>query len=85
MDWIEEAVEKAGSQAALARSLGVTPQVVSFWAAGMRSPGPANAADLNRLYSIRQWRTRPDDWHRIWPDLVGAPGAPAAPVAGEAA
>jgi DNA-binding transcriptional regulator YdaS (Cro superfamily) len=25
---------------------------------------------------VRRWHLRPDDWHRIWPELITHPGAP---------
>ena len=25
---------------------------------------------------VRRWHLRPTDWHRIWPELIGMPGAP---------
>ncbi len=25
---------------------------------------------------VRRWHLRPADWHRIWPELIGAQGAP---------
>ncbi len=25
---------------------------------------------------VRRWDLRPHDWHLIWPELVGTPGAP---------
>ena len=28
---------------------------------------------------VREWELRPDDWHLIWPELVGAVGAPIVP------
>ena len=27
--------------------------------------------------AVAEWELRPDDWHLIWPELIGAPGAPA--------
>lgn len=33
---------------------------------------------------VRRWDLRPDDWHRIWPELIGAEGAPGVPEAREA-
>jgi len=30
---------------------------------------------------VRRWDLRPDDWHRIWPELINIPGAPAVPEA----
>lgn len=35
--------------------------------------------------AVRRWDLRPDDWHRIWPELINSPGAPAVAVAEEAA
>jgi DNA-binding transcriptional regulator YdaS (Cro superfamily) len=26
--------------------------------------------------AVRRWELRPDDWHKHWPELVGADGAP---------
>lgn len=45
----------------------------------------ANAALARRIEElsnrqVRRWTLRPDDWHLIWPELVDAEGAPAAPV-----
>ncbi len=31
--------------------------------------------------AVRRWDLRPDDWHRIWPELIGAEGAPGLPAA----
>jgi hypothetical protein len=28
---------------------------------------------------VRRWAMRPTDWHRVWPELVGTPGAPDVP------
>lgn len=27
--------------------------------------------------AVRRWDLRPDDWDRIWPELIGQAGAPA--------
>lgn len=29
---------------------------------------------------VQVWDLRPDDWHLIWPELIGAEGAPALPA-----
>lgn len=34
--------------------------------------------------AVRRWDLRPDDWHRIWPELIGAEGAPDAPAPAQA-
>ena len=30
----------------------------------------------NSAGRVRRWHLRPADWHRIWPELIGAQGAP---------
>ena len=32
--------------------------------------------------TVKRWDLRPDDWHRIWPELIGADGAPEPAEAG---
>lgn len=34
---------------------------------------------------LRRWHLRPDDWHLIWPELIGADGAPPVHDAAKAA
>jgi len=34
--------------------------------------------------AVRRWDLRPDDWHLIWPELVGSEGAPAVETEGRA-
>ncbi|MEN9316500.1 MAG: hypothetical protein RIS35_2893 [Pseudomonadota bacterium] len=45
---------------------------------GYRAPGPALCVQIERATSgaVRRWDLRPDDWHLIWPELVGTEGAP---------
>lgn len=40
------------------------------------------AVDLERAtgLAVRRWELRPDDWHRIWPELIGTEGAPDVPA-----
>jgi len=65
----------------LASLLGVTKGVVWAWIDRGRAP-------IERCYEIeratggavRRWHLRPDDWYRIWPELIGADGAPAVPT-----
>lgn len=40
------------------------------------SPELAAAIDIESREAVRRWHMRPGDWHRIWPELVGADGAP---------
>lgn len=45
-----------------------------------RVPSAENAVAIERATggAVRRWDLRPEDWHRIWPELVGIEGAPAA-------
>jgi DNA-binding transcriptional regulator YdaS (Cro superfamily) len=46
-----------------------------------RSPSPENCTSLEQATggAVRRWDLRPDDWHRIWPELIGQEGAPELP------
>jgi DNA-binding transcriptional regulator YdaS (Cro superfamily) len=48
-----------------------------------RQPNPEYCVSIERATDglVRRWDLRPDDWHRIWPELIGAEGAPAVPQA----
>jgi hypothetical protein len=37
------------------------------------------AIEMESNRAVRRWQLRPIDWHRIWPELVDAPGAPKLP------
>ncbi len=60
---------------------GLTPAFLSQIARGVR-PAPADrCATIEQATdgAVRRWDLRPDDWHRIWPELIGAEGAPPLP------
>jgi len=40
------------------------------------SPELAALIDINSGGRVRRWSLRPNDWHRIWPEIIGVPGAP---------
>ncbi len=71
----------APSMAAFARDLGLNPDQVRQWRHGhdSRRPSPAKCVDIEAATgrAVMRWDLRPDDWHRIWPELVGIEGAPA--------
>lgn len=48
-----------------------------------RRPGPEYCVAIEQATGgvVRRWDLRPDDWHRIWPELIGTEGAPEIPVA----
>lgn len=70
-----------GSQAALARAVGVAPAMVSQWLKGVRPVAVERAAQIEAATNgaIKRWDLFPDDWHRIWPELKRAEGAPDVP------
>lgn len=71
-----------GQQTKLAKSLGVDPQLVWQWARKAR-PVPISRCvpiEMATGGAVMRWRLRPDDWHLIWPELIGADGAPAIPA-----
>lgn len=69
-----------GTAAAIARAAGVKPVMVSQWASGRKTPIPVGRCvqiEHATQGAVRRWHLRPDDWHRVWPELIGADGAPA--------
>lgn len=77
--------EERGRAARLAEALSESPAFLSQIASGRR-PCPATlAVDIERESgtAVRRWDLRPDDWHRIWPELIGREGAPAVPAPAE--
>lgn len=71
---ISTAATQVGGQAHLARLLGVAPPTVSQWASGIRPVPPERCVEIERVTNglVTRRHLRPDDWHRIWPELVGA-------------
>lgn len=74
---------EAPSMAAFARDLGLNPDQVRQWRHGHdnRRPSPENCAAIEAATdrAVMRWDLRPDDWWKIWPELVGKKGAPAVP------
>lgn len=73
-----------GSQALLAKALGVPRAQVNQWVRkdgqeAPNSPPILHCVAIEKVThgAVRRWELRPDDWHRIWPELIGAEGAPA--------
>lgn len=73
----------ARSMAGFARDLGLNPDQVRQWRHGHdnRRPSPENCAaiEATTARAVMRWDLRPDDWWRIWPELIGKKGAPAVP------
>jgi DNA-binding transcriptional regulator YdaS (Cro superfamily) len=51
-------------------------------ASGARSLAPEQCVLVERQSGaqVRRWDLRPNDWHRIWPELIDTPGAPPVPA-----
>lgn len=73
-----------GGLGVFATQAGMSPIYLSQLAARQdgRVPSAELAVVLERETSgaVRRWDLRPDDWHRIWPELIGQPGAPDVPA-----
>jgi DNA-binding transcriptional regulator YdaS (Cro superfamily) len=82
---LKRAAELCGGQSALAAAVGITgpsPRA-TVWAWIDRGRVPAEhcaAIEQATLGAVTRRDLRPDDWHRIWPELIAAEGAPAAPL-----
>lgn len=76
---IDAAAKVAGSQAALAALLGVTKAAVNQWKDEARNVPLEHCTAIEQATGVRRWDLRPKDWYRIWPELIGAEGAPAVP------
>lgn len=63
----------------VAERAGLTSAFLSQIALGQRPVPPTRCVALERAteLAVRRWHMRPDDWHHIWPELVGAKDAPA--------
>jgi DNA-binding transcriptional regulator YdaS (Cro superfamily) len=89
MDAVTRAARVAGSQAALARALGVTPVTVGQWLKpkdiGGRQVPAKQCLRIERLTNGQVTRRdlRPHDYHEIWPDLDLEGESSTAPAAGE--
>lgn len=73
-----------GAVSSLARDLGISRIYLSQLVGRQngRVPSPELCVVIERQTGRRvmRWNLRPDDWHLIWPELIGAEGAPAVPM-----
>lgn len=71
-------IDALGGTTAVARLLGIKPPSVHGW----RETGIPETrviqlgAQIEAAMGIPRWELVPHQWHRIWPELVGAEGAP---------
>jgi len=73
---------RRGMTAELARHLSVPAPWLSQMANAVRTVPPHLCPAIERWSdgAVRRWHLRPNDWHLIWPELVGTAGAPQLPA-----
>lgn len=69
-----------GGRTQFAASVGLSPIYLSQLAARQdgREPSPECCVRIEQATEgvVRRWELRLSDWHLIWPELIGAEGAP---------
>lgn len=70
-----------GRGSILASRLNVAPQQIYQWASGSRGVPIERCVEIEQATdgAVTRQDLRPDDWHRIWPELADKASAPAAP------
>jgi DNA-binding transcriptional regulator YdaS (Cro superfamily) len=68
----------APERAALANEIGISEPYLYQCLTGRKAMKPEEAVrvEVASGQRLRRWHLRPNDWHRIWPELIGADGAP---------
>ena len=70
--YIERAAEACGGMAKLAEAMGESPQTVSNWKRRGVPLEKCAQIELLTTNAVTRRDLRPEDWHRIWPELVTA-------------
>ena len=79
---LSRAAEMLGGQVGVAKALGYDDRRnVSPWFTTDRFMPPEHCVTIEQKTdrAVRRWDLRPSDWWLIWPELIGADGAPAIP------
>ena len=78
---LNQYLSERGATVLLARRMSVSSSLVAQWCAG-KPISPERAVQIEQETGgvVRRWDCRPQDWHRIWPELINAEGAPVVPV-----
>lgn len=79
MSALIRAIDQAGGQRALAEALGVKQQNVWNWLNRDQRVPAEHCAAIEHATGVSRWELRPEDWWRVWPELIGADGAPDVP------
>lgn len=68
----------AAERAALAVKVGVSEPYLYQCLTGRKAMNPAEAVrvEIQSERAVMRWHLRSEDWHRIWPELIGTEGAP---------
>lgn len=59
-----------------AQATGVSAQRLSNWLERGVPVEHCSLVERATAGEVRRWDLRPNDWHRIWPELQGSDGAP---------
>lgn len=72
MDLSDYVKAERGRGASLAGAIGVHPVMVSQWVGGIKPVPIERCVDIERVTEgvVTRRDLRPDDWHRIWPELA---------------
>lgn len=83
---LRAAAAAVGGQAALAADIGLPDRrhIWPYFKTARKLP-PELCVSIEQATRakgrvVRRWDLRPEDWHRIWPELVGTVGAPEIPA-----
>jgi hypothetical protein len=68
--------DRRGFQARLAKRFSLSRQAVSAWRVTGIPIDRCMGVQEECNSEFRVWDFRPDDWHAVWPHLVGTTGAP---------
>lgn len=76
MKLAEYTSQERGGQTRLAKTLGVPPQLMYQWVRSVRPVPIERCAAIERATNgaVTRRDLRPDDWHRIWPELAEKEG-----------
>jgi DNA-binding transcriptional regulator YdaS (Cro superfamily) len=67
---IERAAKVCGGMAKLAEAMGESPQTLSNWRKRGVPTDKCASMELISGGAVSRRDLRPDDWHRIWPELI---------------
>lgn len=76
---LERAIDRVGNIASFASKIGVATSTPSMWKKRESLVPPEHCAAVESATGVPRWELRPNDWYRIWPEIVGTAGAPEPP------